>query len=57
MTDGPVIDLPAIDGPPRDGVYRDAHVRAFGKLTDDELAEGNRLGQAIDVDDDTDNGL
>lgn len=49
--------LPAIDQPPADGVYRDAEVRAFGRLTAEEIAAGNALGATIDTDDDTDNGL
>ena len=52
-----VVELPAIDGPPSDGVYRDAEVRAFGRLTPDEVAAGNALGAGIDTDDDEDNGL
>ena len=50
------VELPAIDKPPTDGIYRDAEVRAFGQLTDDELAAGNALGALIDIDDDGDNG-
>lgn len=55
--DAPVVELPAVDAPPADGIYRDAEVRAFGALTDDEVADGNRLGLIIDTDDDEDNGL
>lgn len=49
------IDLPVIDEPPKSGVWVD-HEEWFGDLSDDEIAEGNRLGGAIDPDDDDDNG-
>lgn len=48
------IDLPAIDEPPKSGVFIE-HDDLIP--TDDEIDEGNRLGEEIDVDDDEDNGL
>lgn len=51
------VELPAIDQPPKDGIYRDAEVRAFGRLTDAEIAAGNQLGATIDPDDDGDSGV
>lgn len=47
------IDLP-VDEPPSDGVWRDWD---GAQLAPAVVAEGNRLGAAIDVDDDEDNGL
>lgn len=47
------IDLPAVDEPPRSGVFIE-HDEL--ELTDDEIAAGNQLGAAIDVEDDDDNG-
>jgi len=46
-------DLPAVDEPPRSGVFVE-HDEL--ELTDAEIAEGNRLGQVIDPDDDEDSG-
>lgn len=48
-------ELPPIDDPPKSGVWVD-HEEWFGNLTAEEIAEGNRLGQTIDIDDDDDNG-
>jgi|GEM_PF-1518669 len=48
--------LPAIDDPPKSGVFVD-HEEFFLAPTPEEIAEGNRLGEAIDVNDDLDNGL
>lgn len=42
-----------VDEPPRDGVWRDWD---GAQLDPDVIAEGERLGQVIDVDDDDDNG-
>jgi hypothetical protein len=47
-------ELPRLDDEPKSGVYVD-HDDA--DLTDDDIAEGQRLGEAIDVEDDDDNGL
>jgi hypothetical protein len=42
-----------VDEPPKDGVFRDWD----GAQLDPELvAEGNRLGESIDTEDDDDNG-
>lgn len=46
--------LPALDTPPSAGVWVEHTDLA---LTDDDVAEGNTLGESIDVDDDHDNGL
>lgn len=46
-------DLPAVDTPPRSGVFVE-HDELV--LTEEEIAEGNALGEEIDVDDDDDNG-
>lgn len=43
-----------VDEPPKNGVYRDWE---GVQLDPDVVAEGNRLGQAIDPDDAEDNGL
>jgi hypothetical protein len=46
-------ELPELDEPPEDGVYRE-----FEGTLEPELAiEGNQMGEAIDPDDDDDNGL
>ena len=47
------VELPAVDEPPRSGVFVE-HDEL--ELTDAEIAEGNRLGQVIDPDDDEDSG-
>lgn len=47
--------LPAIDDEP-EGEYVD-HEDFFLDPTPEEIAEGNRLGATIDVDDDLDTGL
>lgn len=52
MTETP-IELPT-DDPPR-GPWTDPHA-PLEEMTDAEVAEGNRLGATIDVDDDEDNG-
>jgi hypothetical protein len=44
------------EDPPRSGEWVD-HEEFFESPTDEELAEGERLGQEIDVDDDEDSGL
>jgi hypothetical protein len=44
------------DDPPRSGEWVDPE-DFYADPTDDELAEGDRLGRTIDVDDDDDNGL
>lgn len=49
----PEPELPALDSPPKSGIFID-HDDA--ELTDDEIALGNALGEAIDVDDDNDDG-
>lgn len=49
----PAPRLPAVDEPPRNGRFAENHP----ELTDEEIAAGNALGAAIDVDDDADNGL
>ncbi len=46
--------LPVLDEEPKDGVYRHLEDRP---PTAEEIAAGLALGEAIDVDDDTDNGL
>lgn len=46
------IELPQIDEPPL--IWLDPEV---AELSFDEMDDGNRLGQTIDPDDDTDNGL
>lgn len=46
-------DLPAVDEPPGSGVFVE---HDEFELTDDEIAEGNRLGERIDPDDDEDSG-
>lgn len=43
------------DDPPKDGVMVEED-EIYGNLTDEDLAEGERLGLTIDVDDDEDNG-
>jgi hypothetical protein len=48
-----IIDLPP-DEPPRAGVFADWD---GVQLRPDVVEDGNRLGAAIDVDDDLDNGL
>ena len=47
------VDLPVVDEPPRSGVFVE-HDEL--ELTDAEIAEGNRLGETIDPDDDEDSG-
>ena len=44
--------LPA-DETPKNGVWAEEHP----ELTPEEIAEGNRLGEVIDPDDDEDNGI
>jgi len=44
------------DDPPKNGIWVD-HEEFFQTLTPEELAEGKRLGETIDVDDDWDTGL
>jgi hypothetical protein len=44
------------EDPPSSGKWVD-HEEFFEDPTDDELAEGERLGHEIDVDNDEDNGL
>lgn len=46
-------ELPALDDPPRSGVWVEHDTL---ELTEEEIAEGNRLAAAIDPDDDHDNG-
>ena len=46
-------ELPQVDEPPRSGVFVE-HDEL--ELTAAEIADGNMLGEAIDVDDDDDNG-
>jgi hypothetical protein len=48
------VDLPQLDEPPRSGVFLDHDDL---ELTAAEIAEGKRLGETIDPDDDTDSGL
>lgn len=50
----PPVRLPEVDDPPRSGVFIDPEEFV---PTAEEIAEGNRLGQVIDVDDDEDNGV
>lgn len=45
-----------VEDPPRSGEWVDCEQAIFNP-TRDELAEGERLGEVIDVDDDHDNGL
>ena len=52
MTDEPTL-LPEVDTPPKSGTWAEEHPRP----TLEEIAAGNHLGRAIDVDDDDDNGL
>jgi hypothetical protein len=47
-------DLPILDDEPKDGEYRHLEDQP---LTDEEIADGNTLGESIDVDNDNDNGL
>lgn len=42
-----------VDEPPKGGEWAEEHP----ELTAEEIAEGNRLGQVIDPDDDEDNGI
>ena len=49
------VELPAVDDPPKTGRWVD-HEDWFEGLSEDDYAEGNRLGSAIDPDDDDDNG-
>jgi hypothetical protein len=52
--DGPQAEvLPAVDDEPKSGRW----VTWDRPVSDEEAAEGERLGASIDVDDDTDNGL
>jgi hypothetical protein len=44
------------DEPPSSGDWVDVH-DVLAEPTDEELAEGKRLGKAIDVDDDDDTGV
>lgn len=46
-------ELPAVDTPPQSGVFVEHDDL---ELTASEIAAGNALGQAIDLDDDDDNG-
>jgi len=46
--------LPALDSPPKSGVWVEGHPGE--DLTDEEVEAGERLGAAIDIDDDEDNG-
>lgn len=46
-------ELPAVDTPPQSGVFVE-HDELV--LTDEEIAEGNVLGESIDVYDDEDSG-
>ena len=48
------VELPQVDEPPRSGVFVEHDSL---ELTAEEIAEGKRLGEAIDPDDDTDSGL
>ncbi|UFU03425.1 hypothetical protein LQF12_02105 [Ruania suaedae] len=52
MTD-PVV-LPPIDDEPKDGTYAPELLEL--ELTEEEIAAGNALGEAIDPDDDEDGG-
>jgi hypothetical protein len=47
------VELPQVDQPPRAGVFVEHDDLA---LTAAEIADGNMLGEAIDVDDDNDSG-
>jgi hypothetical protein len=47
------VELPQVDEPPKSGVWLDPE----GALTEEEAERGRLLGEAIDPDDDTDNGL
>jgi hypothetical protein len=47
------VELPQVDEPPRSGVFIEHDDL---ELTAAEIADGNMLGEAIDVDDDDDNG-
>lgn len=50
---GPETETGPVDTPPTSGVFEDWN----GAQHDPDLvAEGNRLGESIDPDDDTDNG-
>lgn len=44
------------DDPPKSGVWVD-HEQFYDDMTPEELAEGDRLGREIDVDNDWDTGL
>lgn len=44
------------DDPPSSGTWVDAE-DILHNPTEEELREGNRMGQSIDLDDDEDNGL
>jgi hypothetical protein len=46
------IELPQVDEPPKQWLDPEE-----SPLTKDEIAEGKRLGEIINPDDDTDNGL
>lgn len=46
-------ELPAVDQPPKSGVFVDPDDTP---LSDAEIAAGNALGAAIDIDDDEDAG-
>lgn len=46
--------LPELDDQPKSGVF--APELAELEPTEEEIAEGNRLGQIIDIDNDEDNG-
>lgn len=52
MSTDEVEELPAIDSDPK-GDWSDEHPEA----NDSEIAEGNRLGDVIDKDDDDDSGF
>lgn len=54
MTDGAErVRLPVIDDPPPFGGWVDHDDL---QLTEEEIVEGNRLGEMIDINDDGDNG-
>lgn len=45
--------LPAVDTPPATGVWVEHDML---ELTDDEIVAGNHQGEAVDINDDDDNG-
>lgn len=50
-----VIELPVLDDDPKSGVFIDSE-EFFESPTEDEVADGNHLGETIDHDDDADTG-